>query len=94
MITNSKNNLLTNYNTAMPNYRESAALQELLHALYFEGTEQDEMHGQFTISIGNHNIAFTYGGPQIEALMVFCETLAENVGYTYSYDADDVLVFD
>lgn len=92
MIINSKNNLLTNYNTAMPNYREPAALQELLHALYFEGTEQDEMHGQFTISIGNHSIAFYYGGPQIEALMTFCEQLAAENAMVITHDSADAYV--
>lgn len=85
--------------TYLPNYSESAALQDLLKCVNtaldernyrFEIDPQNAVDDQFIITVGGRSIAFYLGGPQTEALFRFVEHIAgENL---YSVDFDKLTV--
>ena len=97
---------MTNYNifenfdkqtssTYLPNYSESAALQDLLRCVNtaldeqnyrFELDSQNAVDEQFTITVGGRSIAFYLGGPQSEALFRFVEHIANENLYEVDFD--------
>ena len=85
-------------NTRHQNYKESAALQNLLEALstalkdandYFDETDE-WLDTDITITVGGISTAFYLGGPQTQAICKFVESIAEENGYCVDFKNDIV----
>ena len=81
------------YNAALKNYKESAALEQLLKAAnaaidcYDERFANDNYElDQFTITVGGVQTAFILGGPQYDALIDFIQHIADENLYLVDFD--------
>lgn len=83
-----------------PDYKEPAALQELIRAIdktlieadkrYTETANYDYLDIEFTINIGGQSIAFVLGGPQCQALNDFVTCIADENSYVINRQGNTV----
>lgn len=83
----------TQHNAALNNYKESAALEQLLKAadaalqLTDERLNDDDYElDQFTITVGGIQTAFVMGAPQYEALLAFIQHIADENLYAVDFN--------
>ena len=79
----------TSYSVRLKEYKESAALQQLLQAADEAASnfldhfiEDADYFDEFTITINGVTTAFVLGGPQYDALLAFVCHIADENGYS------------
>lgn len=87
---------LSNSNVKRIDYSEAAALEQMLRAADetlaemndgYEKTNDDiYLDVQFTISVGGISTAFLLGGPQMQALCNFVQSIADENGYSVDFE--------